>query len=128
LSLAATMSLSFPERIALLSVDDTARTMIGTSSNRPATTCGVTSLGSRPCMPSTAERRSASTLSEPVPNSHSTRTVETALALREVTRVMPETAFAASSIGRLTSRSTTSGAAPGSTDTIVAPAGVSIEG
>lgn len=66
-------------------------------------------------------------MSEPVPNSHSTRTVETALALREVTRVMPETAFAASSIGRLTSRSTTSGAAPGSTEMIVA-AGVSIEG
>jgi hypothetical protein len=50
---------------------------------------GVTSLGNRALYAVHAERRSASTFSEPVPNSHSTRTVDTALALREVTRVTP---------------------------------------
>ena len=127
LSFAATISLSLRERVPLSSDDETASAMIGTSSNRPATTRGVTSLGKLLCMPSTAERRSLKTLSDPVPNSHSTRTVEMALALREVTRVTPETALAASSMGRLTSRSTTSGAAPGCTATMVA-AGVSMEG
>ena len=120
LSLGTTVFFSLLESTSGASGEDTDSSTMGTSSKLPAKTDGVTSVGSWVFAPSTADRMSATTLSVSVPNSHSTRTCDRPLALVEVTRVTPSTALTASSSGRLTSRSTASGAAPANTVTTLA--------